>query len=316
MVTLVVATTVDPASIGPASALLAMPGWQPGSPWEEDAQSFVNRDVRLIKLDNRLVNEDHLDKRWEEKTGEPVDEVIFLSKHVASSNRPALTIHPIGTPHVSEGEVLVAGGKPGWAAPPNPRIGPWFRLLRIIAAEHSLSPEFEVTLEATHHGPVTNSPTMFVEIGSTEDYWRRQDAAQAIALLVWQGLGLGGGTAVGDWIRKESNEKILLGIGGGHYVPRHMDIVLKDGVWVGHLLSGYSLLMEDPSRQKGPANLDVVAGTWREAIKVAFEATKSAFPGGEVMAHLDHKSFKSWQRNAVTGFLVEQSIKIAKPSDF
>lgn len=30
MVTLVVATTLDPASIGPASALLAMPGWHPG----------------------------------------------------------------------------------------------------------------------------------------------------------------------------------------------------------------------------------------------------------------------------------------------
>lgn len=32
MVTLVVATTTDPASIGPASALLAMPGWHPGPP--------------------------------------------------------------------------------------------------------------------------------------------------------------------------------------------------------------------------------------------------------------------------------------------
>lgn len=30
MVTLVVATTTDPASYGPATALLAMPGWQPG----------------------------------------------------------------------------------------------------------------------------------------------------------------------------------------------------------------------------------------------------------------------------------------------
>lgn len=30
MVSLVVATTADPASIGPAAALLAMPGWQPG----------------------------------------------------------------------------------------------------------------------------------------------------------------------------------------------------------------------------------------------------------------------------------------------
>ncbi|RRT52064.1 hypothetical protein B296_00022610 [Ensete ventricosum] len=30
MVTLVVATTADPASVGPASAFLAMPGWNPG----------------------------------------------------------------------------------------------------------------------------------------------------------------------------------------------------------------------------------------------------------------------------------------------
>jgi hypothetical protein len=32
MVVLVVATTSDPASIGPAAAFLAMPGWSPGPP--------------------------------------------------------------------------------------------------------------------------------------------------------------------------------------------------------------------------------------------------------------------------------------------
>ncbi|KAG5229903.1 D-aminoacyl-tRNA deacylase [Salix suchowensis] len=298
MVILLVATTSDPASIGPASALLAMPGWHTGPPC-----SFVNKEVRLIKLDNFLVKEDYLDKRWEEATGELVDEIIFLSKHVASSNRPALTVHPIGTPHIREGEVLFAGGKPGWAALPNPRIGPWLRLLRTIAESHKLTPEFEVTLEATHHGPLTNSPTMFVEIGSTEEYWRRQDAAQAIALLVWRGLGLGGGIAEGDWGRNGGSNKILFGIGGGHYAPRHMDIVIKDGVWVGHLLSGYTLLMEDPGQSKTQLNTEAVHGTWREAIIVAFEATKSAFPGGEILAHLDHKSFKSWQRNAITTFL-------------
>lgn len=60
----------------------------------------------------------------------------------------------------------------------------------------------------------------------------------------------------------------------------------KDGVWVGHLLSGYSLQMEDPnpSQPKVPVNANAVGGTWREAIKVAFEATKMAFPGGEVLA--------------------------------
>ncbi|KAL7114816.1 hypothetical protein ACP275_04G145300 [Erythranthe tilingii] len=315
MVTLIVATSVDPASIGPAAALLSMPGWHPGPPLQE-MSSFVNKEVRLLKHDKRIVLEDHLDKRWEEATGELVNELIFLSRHVAVSNRPALTIHPIGIPHLREGDVPPAGGKPGWAAPPNPRIGPWLRLLKNIAQSHNLTPEFEITLEATHHGPITQSPTMFVEIGSTEEYWKRQDAAQAIALLVWEGLGLGGGTAIGDWSRNNGKNKVLLGIGGGHYVPRHMDVVLKDGVWVGHLISGYSLPMEDQSQLKGEESKQEVGGTWKEAIKVSFETTREAFPGGQVLAHLDHKSFKSWQKVAIMGFLADQGIQIGKPADF
>jgi D-aminoacyl-tRNA deacylase len=63
----------------------------------------------------------------------------------------------------------------------------------------------------------------------------------------------------------------------------------KDGVWVGHLLSGYSLPMEDPKLSKVETNSKEIGGTWRESIKAAFEATKSAFPGGEILAHLDHK---------------------------
>ncbi|THF94692.1 hypothetical protein TEA_015554 [Camellia sinensis var. sinensis] len=117
----------------------------------------------------------------------------------------------------------------------------------------------------------------------TEEHWRRQDAAQ----LIWEGLGIGGGTPVGNWSSNNDKNKVLLGIGGGHYVPRHMDIVQKDGVWVGHLLSGYSLPMEDPTQPKGEIN--AIGGTWRQSIKVAFEATKEAFPGGDIMAHLDQK---------------------------
>lgn len=43
---------------------------------------------------------------------------------------------------------------------------------------------------------------------------------------MWEGLGLGERVAVGDWRRYKGSKNILLGIGGGHYVPRHMDIVL------------------------------------------------------------------------------------------
>ncbi|XP_039056936.1 D-aminoacyl-tRNA deacylase-like [Hibiscus syriacus] len=79
------------------------------------------------------------------------------------------------------------------------------------------------------------------------------------------------------------------------------------------MLSGYSLMMEDPGESKAPTNSVIVGGTWRETIRVAYETTKLAFPGAEVLAHLDHKSFKSWQGSAITGFLAEQNIKIGKP---
>lgn len=63
-------------------------------------KSFVNQEVRVLHHNKSIIAEDDLDKRWQEATGEVVDEVIFLSKHTAVSNRPALTVHPIGTVYV------------------------------------------------------------------------------------------------------------------------------------------------------------------------------------------------------------------------
>lgn len=56
-----------------------------------------------------------------------------------------------------------------------------------------------------------------------------------------------------------------------------------------HLLSGYSLPMEDPNQSNGDTRDKGIGGSWKEAIKASYEATKLAFPGGEIIAHLDHK---------------------------
>lgn len=58
--------------------------------------SYANGGVRLLQHGISIVAEDDLDRRWEAATGEAVGEVIFLSKHTAVTNRPALTVHPIG----------------------------------------------------------------------------------------------------------------------------------------------------------------------------------------------------------------------------
>lgn len=51
-----------------------------------------------------------------------------------------------GVPHLREGDVPPQGGKPGWAALPDPRMGPWLRLMKKIAETHNLIPEFEVLI--------------------------------------------------------------------------------------------------------------------------------------------------------------------------
>ncbi|KAL0761397.1 hypothetical protein Bca101_077547 [Brassica carinata] len=103
-VTLIVTTTSDPASINPAAALLAMPGWTAGPILPPDMKSFVNKQTRVIQHDGSIVKEDDLDSWWEEAASIAVDEVIFLSRHTAVSNRPALTVHPIGVLHLKEEE--------------------------------------------------------------------------------------------------------------------------------------------------------------------------------------------------------------------
>lgn len=49
-----------------------------------------------------------------------------------------------GVPHLREDETPPQGGIPGWAAMPNPRIGPWLRLMQKVAKDQGLVPEFEV----------------------------------------------------------------------------------------------------------------------------------------------------------------------------
>lgn len=100
MVSLLVATKADPASIGPASALLSLiPSWTRG-PDVDHNPTYKTGNVRMLQLSDHIVHYDLLEQRWESQTGERVSEIIFMSRHTAVSNRPALTVHPIGIPHL------------------------------------------------------------------------------------------------------------------------------------------------------------------------------------------------------------------------
>jgi len=86
---------------------------------------------------------------------------------------------------------------------------------------------YQVTFEATHHGPYLETPTFYIEQGSTEREWADLDASRAIARTL---LGL-----------EPLDVPIAVGIVGGHYAPRHTDVVMARRVAFGHLIPSLAL---------------------------------------------------------------------------
>lgn len=314
-VKLVVVSIPDIASLNQGKALLAKGGWMSG-PLVEGDVTWSQSDVRIWWFHDRLLNHDDLDSRWQEFTGEQVTEVIFPSRHVAASGQPSLTVHPIGVMYHGVDEKVPFGGKPGRAPPPNTRLGPWFRELLAIDVQN-IRDTFEISLEVTHHGPWLNAPSLFIEIGSTPNEWPDETAAELLADVMWRGLGLDGGTGIGGWDEETNRgEKVVVGLGGGHYAIRLCSVAANDGIWIGHMLANYALVMEKPEDEDWDATSgELPDGLWRQAIDEAVDSTRRAFPGGEIWAYLDRKSFKGWQRQSIMRYMRELGIPIGRTKD-
>ena len=135
------------------------------------------------------------------------------------------------------------------------------------------------------------------------------------------GLGLDGGEGIGKWDsispEERSSEKVMIGIGGGHYAPRHTDVLRKTDCWAGHQIANYALEMEKPEDDSwDPDSGPLPLGAWNHSIRVCVESTRAAFPDGMVMAHLDRKSFKGWQRRVIKRCLEELNVPVGRTVDF
>jgi D-aminoacyl-tRNA deacylase len=257
-------------------------------------------------FEDGILFEDNIDKRWNIATGEIVCEVIFPSRHAAASGKPSLTLHPIGVPHLLRGTKAQYGGKSGYAPPPSTRLASWWKKLTNSVNGTSLAERFELTLEVTHHGPWLEVPALFIEIGSTEAIWPDEEAAEHLAGIIAEGLGLNGTKQVGVWDSVEhSGELVLVTLGGGHYAPRANKLALLDGVWLGHMLATYALPFDKPEEEGR-----LPGGTWSQSISQALAATKIAYPGGKIICSMDKKAFRGWQRQAIRDYLSARNIPL------
>ena len=89
---------------------------------------------------------------------------------------------------------------------------------------------YELTLEATHHGPYVGKPAVFVEIGSTENEWNGKLNGEIIAKVIMGGLG-----------NRSNNYKTAVGIGGPHYCSNFNKIVLRTDIAISHICPKYHL---------------------------------------------------------------------------
>ena len=303
-IVLIVISGADIASTNQARELLKKCVWEPFLP-VEGYNTWKLNSVRLWWRDGWILLEDNLDLRWEKETGEIVNEVIFPSRHVASSGAPCLTIHPIGTFQYNSVNKPLFGGKPGDGPPPSLRMSSWMRELKRKVISYGLNEEFSVSFETTHHGPWLSSPSLFIEIGSTEEKWGHEIAASALADVMISGLNLDSNLEV----PVINPKKVVFCLGGGHYAPQPMRLS-DQGITIGHMLATYALNI-----QKDDTELNSINEDWKLVILSAYHSTKRANPNSEVWAYIDKKSFKGWQRNKIRDLLLESGIPFGRTED-
>jgi D-tyrosyl-tRNA(Tyr) deacylase len=177
--------------------------------------------VEVVRRRPLHIHDERLDRVLPARLRTPPVTTVFPSVHRSRENVECLTVHPLGNP----GPTAELGGQPRTVNPTDP--------LRMTAALRRLSeggaPEgLRATFEATHHGPELDLPSFFVEIGFGDRSGPSPAAVRVVASAI---AGL----------ESDPSDRVVMGVGGGHYAPHFTDLALKRRWAFGHLLSRHAL---------------------------------------------------------------------------
>lgn len=267
---LLVCARSDSASVNIRDRLLELGGWEDSGRLFRGRPMWARSEAVLVEIEGPSIHDEALDADIQ-ATELPVMDVWFLSRHRAASGQPSLTVHPVGNHGAAE-----LGGTPATLCPAASRdMGALLRRLRHHRDAAGMA--HSVTYEATHHGPRMTVPSLFVEIGSDETWYEDRQSGEVLAAAIEDVLG-GEGRCSGP---------VLVGVGGGHYVPRMTDKGLSGEADFGHLLPAYAV---DPD---GAA----------DALRRCVEGT----PGCEGV-YVHKKGLKGPQRQAVARWMEELGV--------
>lgn len=210
----------DPASTNVRDRLLEMEDWREVDD-PPDGLERVHTFERFVLVEKQGLHIyfDGVDAEIQD-AGYDLDLVVFVSRHSGDTGR-LLSAH-----HTGNWSDAKYGGEPRSLAEPAPAAHR--HLLRRF--ESDVSEGWNVSMEATHHGPSElETPSVYAEVGSGGDEWRDEDAARTVA------------SGVLSLERRREPRWTLLGLGGGHYSPRFTRLVLETDAAFGHVAPDHEL---------------------------------------------------------------------------
>lgn len=217
--TVIVATVSDLASRTLAEALIE------GQGFESTGVNLMGRPVYqkgsflLARFEGMIVHPPDLDEFFNPQA------YIFLSRHSAESKIPSLTAHTTGN-FSSEAKF---GGLGRELARSDPSL--LKNYLVSLAKRRERLGAYEITMEATHHGPTSlQKPVLFVELGSSEEFWGDRKTAAVVGEALMESL-----THKNIW------SKIALGFGGTHYPEKFTTMVIDEDIAFSFIAPKYSL---------------------------------------------------------------------------
>ncbi|MFH1064140.1 MAG: D-aminoacyl-tRNA deacylase [Candidatus Woesearchaeota archaeon] len=212
----IIVSIQDPAGMNIKELLIGIHGFVKTTETFHGYPVCAKDGIKLYTTDKRTIDSEGIDTEVEG------DFIIFATRHQAGSAKKAFCVHVPGNWSKAE-----AGGEDKRLCTALPAM--MKEALNKISGVYG-EDEFEIVQECTHHGPAIDKPCMFIEIGSTEEEWKRQDCGEVIAKVVNH-----------ITMNPVKKYKEVIVIGGGHYNQVATKLMLNTEYAVGHVCPKHQL---------------------------------------------------------------------------
>ena len=184
----------------------------------KDGDIFRGQYYDLVIISTPAISADWLEEKYD------YDGFVFLSKHASESRVLALTCHSTGNFSTAK-----FGGNDDQVAIPKPDFQKVY--LQTLKKNQQKFSDFQITIEATHHGPTAlRKPSIFVEIGTTEEQWTDEYLCNSVALLVHK--------VMSEPIKEHP---VAICFGGTHYPSKFTNELLNGKYAFGTVIPKYAL---------------------------------------------------------------------------